>query len=290
MTHRMEKEESESVAATLEAQQQWLFRQILQGQASADASQWIDGSQTFPVAERVRVYQAGYRLRLLECMQVEFPALHLYLGDDLFRMFALGYLQQMPSRHYSLYELGAYFADFLRDTRPSPAQANMDGQMARYLALPEQLAQLERAQAVSIRANGGDANVAALSALQLMTWPKLSLPETSQLVEVDFDLLGYLQQAERYFAHLDDDSKADLDKPSRPVVETQSLLVFRDGYRVNIARLQPWQAVVMKAAQASGKINWAALAAQCDIPEHELLVRLSLWLPEAVRSNQVHIV
>lgn len=284
----------QSVQATLEQQQQWLFRQILQGRPDADSSQWITGSQTFPVKERLRVYQTGYRLRLLECMQVEFPALLLYLGDDVFQMFALGYLQQMPSRHYSLYELGAHFADFLRQTRPTPEQANVTGQMAHYLVLPEQLAQLERAQAISIRAQGQEDLVSGGLGFQLMTWPNISLPDTSQLIDADFDLLSYLQQAESYLAQQDNPNEencagGELTKPDKPAIEPQALLVFRERYRVNIVRLEAWQSTVIKASLATDEINWPAIASQCEIPEYELLMRLNLWLPEAIRLNQVKV-
>jgi len=288
------KEALQSAQATLQQQQQWLFRQILQGRPDVNSSQWINGSQTFPVEQRLSVYQAGYRLRLLECMQVEFPALHVYLGDDVFRMFALGYLQQMPSRHYSLYELGVHFAAFLRDTRPTPEQANMPEQMALYLALPEQLAQLERAQATSIRAQGQENLALGGLGFQIMTWPNLSLPETSQLVEVDFDLLTYLQQVESYLAQQDnsDDGaspEGKRSKPDKPALESQALLVFREHYRVNIVRLEPWQASIIKAFQTTGEVNWVAIASLCGIPEHELLMRLNLWLPEAMRRNQVSV-
>lgn len=291
MTHnRKSKDAQQSAKATLEQQQQWLFQQILRGRPDANSSQWIEGSKTFPVEERLRVYQAGYRLRLLECMQVEFPALHLYLGDEVFRMFALGYLQKIPSQHYSLYELGAHFAAFLRQTRPTPEQANMPEQVARYLALPEQLAQLERAQAISIRAQGQESLAAGGLGFQLMTWPNISLPETSQLVEIDFDLLSYLQQAESYLAQRDDDNESEesnISKPNKPALGPQALLVFRQHYRVNIVRLEPWQRAVIKATQVSQTVNWSVVAIECGIPEYELLMRLNLWLPEAIRLNQV---
>jgi len=66
-------------------------------------------------------------------------------------------------------------------------------------------------------------------------------------------------------------------------------LVFREHYRVNIVRLEPWQASIIKAFQTTGEVNWVAIASLCGIPEHELLMRLNLWLPEAMRRNQVSV-
>ena len=42
------------------------------------------------------------------------------LGDEAFDGFAFGYLQDYPSRSYTLNELGRHFPRYLEDTRPAP--------------------------------------------------------------------------------------------------------------------------------------------------------------------------
>lgn len=277
----------------LNDQQQWLFSQIMSGSRTSNAPQtWITDSEDFPATQRLAIYQSGYKLRLLECMQAEFPMLRLYLGDEVFGMFALRYIQSMPSKHYSLYELGANFPSFLKHSRPplESLSKSINEEMASYMALPEQLAELERAQACSIRAWGNENAPSHLSTIRFMSWPKLSLPKTSQLVDVEFDLITYLKSAETYLNRTELDPTHHLEKPKRPDPAKQTLLVFREHYRVNIVRLQDWQAIILKAVASEEAPHWPHIANQCQLPEFELLLRLNLWIPEAIRLHQVSLI
>lgn len=83
------------------------------------ANEIVTGSKTMSAIERLEIYRYAYYARLLECLREQFPALKFALGDDLFDEFAVGYLQQYPSRSYTLFELGARFPRFLRETRPA---------------------------------------------------------------------------------------------------------------------------------------------------------------------------
>ena len=68
--------------------------------------------------DRLAIYGSAYYLRLLECMREEFPATAHALGEETFDGFAAAYLQQYPSRSYTLCQLGTHFARFLVETRP----------------------------------------------------------------------------------------------------------------------------------------------------------------------------
>src|SRR5882672_8560339 len=102
---------------------------IVEGIASAAARGHIDigpeeaetvvtrsGSQT--ALERLAIYGYAYFARLLECVGEEFPVLKHALGEEVFNAFAVGYLQQHPSRSYSLFHLCANFPRYLTETRP----------------------------------------------------------------------------------------------------------------------------------------------------------------------------
>jgi len=67
---------------------------------------------------RFDIYRRSYQARLLSCMREQFPALCYALGKDIFNHFAHDYLQTFPSTSYTLYNLGARFADFLENSRP----------------------------------------------------------------------------------------------------------------------------------------------------------------------------
>lgn len=69
--------------------------------------------------DRLEIYARAYYARLLECLKAEYPVLAECLDRELFDEFALGYLEQNPSRSYTLGRLGAAFPDYLRATCPS---------------------------------------------------------------------------------------------------------------------------------------------------------------------------
>jgi hypothetical protein len=77
--------------------------------------------------------------------------LRLLVGDQVFDLFASAYIAALPSRSYSLYGLGAGFADFLEATRPEgTGPASIE-------AIPASLTRLERAMAEAQRAVGTEA-------------------------------------------------------------------------------------------------------------------------------------
>ncbi|RCS56191.1 DUF2063 domain-containing protein [Bremerella cremea] len=100
------------------------------GVASPEARSWIDiapdeleavvlPSQKRSSVQRLEVYANAYFARLCECLKAIFPLFAQTVGDELFDQFALGYLQQYPSRSYTLNRLGDRFVEFLNETRPA---------------------------------------------------------------------------------------------------------------------------------------------------------------------------
>ena len=74
--------------------------------------------------ERLEIYARAYFARLLECMRAEYPVMVAALGEELFDQFAIAYLEEHPSRSYTLDHLGARFPEFLAETRPGDAQGD----------------------------------------------------------------------------------------------------------------------------------------------------------------------
>ncbi len=85
----------------------------------------------------------------MECLAAEFPACGPWPAEQVFDLFAAGYIAERPSTDASLYGLGAGFADYLEATRP-PGD---DGPGA-LSAMPADLARLDRARAEVQRAAG----------------------------------------------------------------------------------------------------------------------------------------
>ncbi len=97
---------------------------IAEGIASAEARSHIDvgpheaesvvtRSRALTALERLAIYGYAYYARLLECLREEFPVLKHALGEELFDAFAAEYLQQYPSRSYTLFQLGSNFPRFV---------------------------------------------------------------------------------------------------------------------------------------------------------------------------------
>ena len=85
----------------------------------ANVEQVISPSQQQSSLERLAIYAQAYFARLAECLRAEFPMTVEAIGEDLFDEFAVEYLRRYPSQSYTLDHLGANFAQFLAETRPT---------------------------------------------------------------------------------------------------------------------------------------------------------------------------
>jgi hypothetical protein len=124
-----------SVGHELDRLQRWMQSIVTHpggvssGVASGDARKNIDinlediesivaPSATLSGQERLAIYCRSYHARLLECFREMFPALFRALGEELFNLFALDYLQRHPPQSYTLDHLADAFAEYLAETRP----------------------------------------------------------------------------------------------------------------------------------------------------------------------------
>lgn len=70
-------------------------------------------SRTLAARERVAIYARMYRLRMLEALHTDYPALARLCGEDGFERLARAYLRAHPSRHPSLNFLGRKLPEFV---------------------------------------------------------------------------------------------------------------------------------------------------------------------------------
>lgn len=75
-------------------------------------------TQQVSAAERLAIYSDGYRLRLLEALDTDFPGLHTLLGDEEFDAMGRAYIAAHPSPYFSLRWYGARMHEFLHSTEP----------------------------------------------------------------------------------------------------------------------------------------------------------------------------
>lgn len=221
---------------------------IFAGGAREDAADSIvAGDSRLGPAERAQIYARGYRARLLECLRGEYPALRRLAGDTAFDLFAADYVAAHRPRRPSLYDYGAAFAQHLADR--APPQAREPGSP---LAMPAQLARLERARAEVSRAR---AEVAAPLAGEIVR-----VPGTARLLRLDFDFSLLIEATEREQA-----------SAPPPCIETR-VAVTRIGWRVRMLTLAEWQMNFLEALPGPADSEDALIAA---------------WLPEAARLGLV---
>ncbi len=78
----------------------------------------IAPDERFNANKRLKVYYDAYRIRLLEILKLDFSKTHILLGDEDFDTAFYAYLEQYPSRHFSVRYFGQYFSQFLTQTAP----------------------------------------------------------------------------------------------------------------------------------------------------------------------------
>ncbi|MFA0949098.1 HvfC/BufC family peptide modification chaperone [Xanthomonas fragariae] len=252
---------------------------LREGLRAAHASQGLDIHTLLaaPVGvdprARLAIYANGYWLRLIECLQSDYPALSRLLGSDLFDFFARAYLSEYPSTSPSLHALGARFPYFLRTSQWARHQRQR---------FPLELAWIERALSEASRAQGlekvdMDTNIDA-STLAL-GWPcTVHVPTTTKLAIVSHTL-------ESFRGWLSGASPSD-----SPVAGRTFLAVRRHRFRVGIDPLTDWQFFALRHAARRPRtlIDCAQAAARrTGRAPGELHALLALWLPTAQASSMV---
>ncbi|MBO9707840.1 MAG: putative DNA-binding domain-containing protein [Caulobacter sp.] len=255
--------------------QRWMQGAILGQAAPIGLEDIVVGDNRLTAARRLMLYARGYQARLLECLTAEFPCLRALAGEQVFDLFAAGYIAEHPSGDPSLYAFGERFADYLEATRPS-AEDDPDA----LSALPAQLAQLDRARAEVQRASGLERAAPFTGAADLMLIPgaRLRRPDSVRLLSLDFDPGPVLAAVER--------SGAIDPPPAQPC----GVAVARSHYRVSTHVLPAWRFAWLEALGGEGQDVHAAAARAAQASGREtgaVIADLALWLPVAATLGLV---
>jgi len=90
----------------------------------------VDTTQ-ISATRRLKIYYDGYRLRLLEILENDFPKLHTLMGDEAFETLGLLYIAAYPSQHFSARYFGQYLAQFLAEESTYTKQSYL-AEMAKF--------------------------------------------------------------------------------------------------------------------------------------------------------------
>jgi len=81
-----------------------------------DIEQDIISTEDALAEHRLGTYYNAYRIRLIDCLAVDYAALEKYLGRETFENMALDYLQHYPSTHPSVRWFGKHLPAYLQDS------------------------------------------------------------------------------------------------------------------------------------------------------------------------------
>lgn len=95
------------------AELQSTLQQYLLNQQNDIATLTLE-TTAFTRQQRLAIYYDAYRLRLIDALRNDFPALELFLGVDDFSQLAIEYIAKHPSQHPSLRWFGKKLPGFLR--------------------------------------------------------------------------------------------------------------------------------------------------------------------------------
>lgn len=143
------------------------FQDYLIGE-SEDIEADIVSTENALAEHRLGAYYNAYRIRLIDCLAVDYSALQQYLGREAFEYLALDYLRHYPSRHPSVRWFGRHLPEYLRDL--------YQGEEREFL---QELASYEWAQTLVFDASGSG------SLLQLQDMAQVA-PEDWPLMTFEF--------------------------------------------------------------------------------------------------------
>ncbi|MFZ4877722.1 putative DNA-binding domain-containing protein [Janthinobacterium sp. Mn2066] len=233
-------------------------------------------------SDRLSIYANGYVLRLLDCLQADYPVLRKTMGEELFDFFARAYIWRHPSRSPTLYDLGAGFAGFLHDS-----QAGSGAGAPALLRFPIDLARLERARSEAGRAPGLE-KTARSTLCHAVGWlagemPMICLAPCTRLLALSFPLGAFWLQAQAVQAD---------DMPAQPEAAASHVAISRLNYRLAMHDLQPWQFYFLQAAARPASAMLCAQQASRDSgePVAAILAETMLWLPWALDAGLIHTV
>jgi len=225
------------------------------------------------IYNRINVYTSGYVMRLLECLQADFPVLQKFLGDEVFDKFARASLMWSPSKSYTLYGLGDTFIQFLVATKP--ADVAMADEQSAFFDLPIEIAKMERARHEAMRAKGLE-NVAAADAVVFQEDVifgtlnyEVMVPDCLQLQELKFPmkvLIGRISGNQEY----------EIPEPRKTWLATS-----RMNYRITMEELDEWQYVFLLSCRKFRVFSTAIdkTAAITGMPKPAVMANLCFFLP-----------
>jgi hypothetical protein len=211
----------------------------------------VTPSATLSAEERLAIYRRSYHARLLECFREMFPALLKALGEKVFDLFALDYLQRHPSRSYTLDHLADDFPKHLAETRPdvnAPTGEREDW--------PDFLCELATIELAFLKIYDGPGVEGQAAALV----NKVSSKEFERIPEVRITFAPCLRLfAFRYPVHVYMLATRRGETPEIPALAASFVAATRKDYQVKLHELTETQYFFLKALEGANRSIGEAL-------------------------------
>lgn len=227
---------------------------------------------------RLDIYASGYVLRLLECLEADFPLLQKFLGPQLFQLFGKAYIVTIPSNSWSLYDYGKNFPVFLEVTQPESTEENRA-----MIELPTEIAKFERAKSVALLAQGTEditftRPLSGLFFAHFHSQTSFTAPECLQLLSFSYPILQLIESLEN-----------DNTMPN-PILNTTYVAITRKQYRVQYYALESWQYDFLQACKngLDTETIIQKFTVKFEISVDDLQAKLCLWLPMAMNCGLLY--
>jgi hypothetical protein len=241
-------------------------RFLLHGDATV-VEPHVVGTARVPVATRLSIYGDGYRSRLIEALEANFPVLRELLGEADFESMGAAYVRAQPSQFFSIRYYGNALADFLA-SEPQYAAAPVLAELAKW-----EWAMTEVFDAADAEPIGAD----ALAAVPPERWAELRFEWHPSIRR-----LALAWNAPQIW-------KAVSDGAEPPEVtlspEPEQWLLWRQDLRTYFRSLQPAEVVVLDAARRMQPFGELCALLSDELGEAQAPAKAAAFLREWVRSG-----
>lgn len=191
--------------------------------------------------QRVHIYANGYYQRLIECIKADLPTMYHFLGEELFNHFAFHYINNYPSKSYTLLDLTASFSEFLKLTQPN--YDNLSQEEIIQYELPLELLKLEKIRNSILTSKGLEGyNLDKQMDNQYVGYLKLN--PSVEILHSKFELLELFHEL-----------SIGNEEFELPYYNDSIILIYRYHYRPKFLYLQNWQADLVKELRFKS-IKW----------------------------------
>ncbi|MFA5983031.1 MAG: DNA-binding domain-containing protein [Methylococcaceae bacterium] len=235
----------------------------------AEVPSFIINTAQASAKERFKVYTDAYRLRLIEALLSDYPALLDSLGDAGFDTMARAYIDESPSDQYSIRWFGRNLALFLQQTPPYKTQGGLAELAAFEWALSEAFDALETALV----------DFSHLAAIEVSTWPGLKLQFHPSLRQLAFEF------------NIPEVWEASNQKQALPAVtkndQLQDWIIWRHQLKLLFRLLPEHEAICLKAFMAGNSFSQVCTELCQSLDEDQVVVNVAGFLQAWLRDGWV---